>query len=95
MQNIGAYGVEIKSVFEKLEALEIDSLQQKVFSKEACEFGYRHSIFKGKLKGDISLQKCFLNSTKSTILKPHMELYRKSYNRWALRNFLYKILVRL
>ena len=64
MQNIGAYGVEIKSVFEKLEALEIDSLQQKVFSKEACEFGYRHSIFKGKLKRRYIITKVFFKLNK-------------------------------
>ena len=50
MQNIGAYGVEIKSVFEKLEAIEIDSLASKTFNNEACQFGYRHSIFKAELK---------------------------------------------
>jgi UDP-N-acetylmuramate dehydrogenase len=51
MQNIGAYGVEIKDVFEKLEALEIQSGKIHTFSKEACAFGYRESIFKRALKG--------------------------------------------
>ncbi|MCG8339805.1 MAG: UDP-N-acetylmuramate dehydrogenase [Cytophagales bacterium] len=51
MQNIGAYGVEIKEVFEALEALEISTGALKVFDQAACTFGYRDSIFKNTLKG--------------------------------------------
>lgn len=46
MQNIGAYGVEIKDVFHELEALEISSNSVKKFDKQNCNFGYRESIFK-------------------------------------------------
>lgn len=51
IQNIGAYGVEIKDVFESCTAIEIDTLQEKEFSLENCKFGYRDSVFKNELKG--------------------------------------------
>ncbi|MCM2339003.1 MAG: UDP-N-acetylmuramate dehydrogenase [Burkholderiales bacterium] len=51
VQNIGAYGVEIKDVLENIEAYSIEDGQKKVFSNKECEFGYRESAFKNKLKG--------------------------------------------
>lgn len=51
IQNIGAYGVELKDVFESCEALEIDSGNMVSFSKTDCQFGYRNSIFKNSHKG--------------------------------------------
>ena len=51
MQNIGAYGVEIKDVFHELEALNIFSKKIEKFSNADCRFGYRESIFKRKAKG--------------------------------------------
>ncbi|RYE32922.1 MAG: UDP-N-acetylmuramate dehydrogenase [Sphingobacteriaceae bacterium] len=50
VQNIGAYGVELKDVFESCQAFEIATQHKKTFIKEACGFGYRESIFKGELK---------------------------------------------
>ncbi len=51
MQNIGAYGIEIKDVFDSLEAWHIEDKALVSFDKKDCEFGYRESVFKNKLKG--------------------------------------------
>lgn len=51
IQNIGAYGVELKDVFESCEAFEIATGEIKNFGYEDCHFAYRDSAFKNELKG--------------------------------------------
>lgn len=50
VQNIGAYGVEIKDVFASCTAVEIATAERRTFKFEDCGFGYRESVFKSSLK---------------------------------------------
>ena len=50
IQNIGAYGVEIKDTFFSCEAMEIETQEVKTFYKTDCKFGYRESVFKNELR---------------------------------------------
>lgn len=51
VQNIGAYGVEVREVIAEVNAVEIDTAGFKTFTREECRYGYRDSIFKNELKG--------------------------------------------
>ena len=64
IQNIGAYGVEVKDVIESVETIEIKSGKTKTFSNSECQFGYRNSIFKNTLKGKFVITKVRFKLTK-------------------------------
>jgi UDP-N-acetylmuramate dehydrogenase len=65
IQNIGAYGVEVKDTITKVEALEIETGKLIQFSNTECKFGYRNSIFKNTEKGKYIITSVSFKLTKS------------------------------
>lgn len=66
IQNIGAYGVELKDVFHSLKAIQMDTAKIQTFDRDSCQFGYRDSIFKRHAKG-----KFFICSVTFRLTKKH------------------------
>lgn len=64
IQNIGAYGVELKDVMESCEALNIKTKEIRSFSNAECQFGYRNSIFKTQEKGNFIITNVTFKLTK-------------------------------
>lgn len=64
IQNIGAYGVEIKDTFFSCEAMKIDTQKLVTFDKESCAFGYRESVFKNELKNQYIITSVTFKLTK-------------------------------
>ena len=65
VQNIGAYGTEIKDTFVSCEAITIDNQEIKNFTKEECNFGYRESIFKNEAKDQYIITSVVFKLTKT------------------------------
>tara|TARA_Y100000768_G_scaffold256782_1_gene195214 strand:- start:64 stop:1059 length:996 start_codon:yes stop_codon:yes gene_type:complete len=95
IQNIGAYGVEVKNLIENVEGIFLDNGIKKNFNNKSCEFQYRDSIFKGKLKN-----KFFITSVDFVLSKiksfnisyrdlKHLDIKNISLN--SLRNEIIKI----
>ena len=64
IQNIGAYGVELKDIFYSCSGIELDSLKEFEMNKSECKFSYRNSIFKNELKDKVVITSIKLNLTK-------------------------------
>lgn len=64
IQNIGAYGVEVRNTITKVEAIEIETGKIIEFTNKECQFDYRNSIFKNELKGKVILTSVTFRLTK-------------------------------
>lgn len=73
IQNIGAYGQEISTMIEAVEAYDIEQGEMQVFSAEKCQFGYRKSIFNTNARGKFLVTSVTFRLTKSGT--PHMEYH--------------------
>jgi UDP-N-acetylmuramate dehydrogenase len=86
MQNIGAYGVEIKDVLMNVEAFHIQNREVHIFSNEACEFGYRESVFKRYLKGGYIIVHVSFRLSKSSELNLDYGAIREVLNERNILN---------
>ncbi len=80
MQNIGAYGAELKHTLESVEAFDISTGAKRIFNREECELGYRDSVFKNKLKDKyfisaiiLKLSKVEKKNVSYKVLREHLE----------------------
>ncbi len=70
IQNIGAYGVEVKGAIHSVEAIDIETATQISYLNKTCDFGYRNSVFKTQLKDKVIITAVNFNlSSKNHLLK--------------------------
>lgn len=87
MQNIGAYGTEIKDVFVNCKVLDLDLLEVKTFDLKDCRFGYRDSIFKQEGKGKyVILEVTFKLTTHEHHLRTEYGAIRSELEREGIEN---------
>jgi UDP-N-acetylmuramate dehydrogenase len=85
MQNIGAYGVEIKDCFYELEALHIKEKTIHTFNGAACKFGYRESVFKQELKDQFVITSVTYRLTKKPEFKISYGAIEKELERLGVK----------
>ena len=87
IQNIGAYGVELKDIFESCEALHISSGTIKIFTNKDCHFDYRNSVFKNEKKGEyIIVSVTFKLTTKKHQIKTDYGAIVSELNKQNIKN---------
>ena len=74
VQNVGAYGVEAKDVIVSVKTLDVETLEERVFTNAECRFGYRDSAFKHELKGKYIVTSVIYHVTKGDATKTREEI---------------------
>lgn len=74
VQNVGAYGVEAKDVIERVYTIDVETLEERVFSNAECKFGYRDSVFKHELKGKYIVTSVVYHVSKGDATKTREEI---------------------
>lgn len=87
MQNIGAYGTEIKDIFVSCKVLDLENLELTTFNLEQCRFGYRDSIFKQEGKGRyVILEVTFKLTTKGHSIKTEYGAIKSELENLGIEN---------
>ena len=91
IQNIGAYGVELKEVFHSLSALHLSTGAVHEFDRAVCQFGYRDSVFKRKAKGQYLITSVTLRLSKKPELNTSYGAIETELQRLDLRPSIHSI----
>ena len=87
IQNIGAYGVEIKDNCEAVEAIDLADGTKRYFTNGECAFGYRDSIFKNELRGKYLITNVVFRMAKNPILKINYGTVQSTLNETGKKEF--------
>ena len=85
IQNIGAYGVELKDVFISLDAINIRDFSERTFYNEECQFGYRDSIFKRELKSTYCIVSVTIRLSKNPVFKTSYGLLQQTLDNFGVK----------
>ena len=85
MQNIGAYGVELKDVFYELEAWHIEERKIYTFSLNDCEFGYRESVFKRRYRDQFVILRVTFRLAKKPVFHTSYGAIKEELERMGVR----------
>lgn len=86
IQNVGAYGREIKDVLVELECYELETGVVKVFSNTECEFGYRDSIFKHRFAGQYAITSITIKLTRQPAVVPDYQGVKEYFIKAGIAN---------